>query len=256
MKHPIWIALGLGLAVLVAAFVPPLWHMRTAAPGGAGPVVQGQGAGAVPRGGAGAADDDAQLPWAIEVDAATGRSQVFGLRLGQATLADAEARFADAMQLALVARLGEPGALEALVDPMQAGFVQGRLVLAFDTPEAARLAWRGRSPDSQPMEGGVRRFALTAADRAEARRAPLVGLSFVPAVRLSEADVRERFGAPAEVLALADGGQALLYPAKGLVAQVQPGVRGLLQYVAPSRFEALLAAPLRAQAGKPRPAAG
>jgi hypothetical protein len=98
------------------------------------------------------------------------------------------------------------------------------------------------------MDGGVRRFTLRAADRAEARRAPLAGLSFIPSVRLSEADLRERFGAPARAQALPhpSGPDAtlLLYPGRGLIATVRAGERGLLQYVAPRDFEARLLAPL------------
>jgi hypothetical protein len=94
----------------------------------------------------------------------------------------------------------------------------------------------------------VRRFTLRAGDHDEARRVRLVGLSFLPTVRLSEADVRQRFGPPAEVLAQPGGSQALLYPGLGLVATVAEGQRGVLQYVAPMAFAARLRAPLVAAA--------
>ena len=68
------------------------------------------------------------------------------------------------------------------------------------------------------MSDGVRRFALRPADLDEARRAPLLGISFVPALRLREADLRQRFGAPAEQGALGDGVAVRLYPALGLSA--------------------------------------
>ncbi|MBP6899705.1 MAG: hypothetical protein KBC73_06435 [Burkholderiaceae bacterium] len=239
MKHPLMIALAAGLLVLLAAAALPLWQMlqpRAAAPAAASTPAAAQG-----------------LPWQIEPQA-DGTARVFGLRLGQATLDQAWARFGDGLQLALVARLGEVGTLEALVEPMSAGFVSGRLVLALDVPEATRRAWRERVEGSEPMEGGARRFRLAPADREQARQALVVGLSFVPSLRLSEADIRERFGAPARQLALADGISALGYPAQGLVAMVQPGVRGLLQYVAPRDFEARLWAPLLAAPAKASPA--
>lgn len=229
LKHPFVIAAGLGLAVLLVAAVLPLLHMGSEASGRAG------------------AAQDAGLPWQVR-PLADGRAQVFGLTLGGDTLADVEARFGDNLQLALVARLGEVGALEALVDPMAAGFVSGRLVLAFDVPEATLRRWRAQAGGSEAMDGGVRRFTLRAADRDEARRAPLAGLSFIPSVRLSQADLRERFGAPARVQALPQqtGADAslLLYPERGLIAIVRAGERGLLQYVAPRDFETRLLAPL------------
>ena len=149
-----------------------------------------------------------------------------------------------------MARLGEVGALEALADPFAAGFVTGRLVLAFQVPAEALARWRSRAPRSAPMDDGVRRFELLAADRDEALAVQLAGVSFVPSVRLTEADVRQRFGAPAQVLpAVSAGGLVLLYPALGLAAAVGPASRGVLQYVAPRDFERLLRAPL---AGPPR----
>jgi hypothetical protein len=65
-------------------------------------------------------------------------------------------------------------------------------------------------------------------------------LTFVPSVRLSEDDVRQRFGPPDQTIALPDQAVALLYPQRGLAITVQPGSRGLLQYVAPAQFDARL----------------
>lgn len=233
MKHPILLALGAGLAVLLAAFVAPLWHMG--------------------RGGAPAPEQG--LPWQTQAGP-DGTLQVFGLVLGRDTLADAQARIGDGLQVALVARLGEVGALEALADPFSAGFVSGRLVLALGAPDETLARWRAQVAKSEPMDGGVRRFELHGADRDEARRAPVVGLSFVPAVRLGEADLRQRFGAPAAVLGQPDGSQVLLYPERGLAATVAAGSRGVLQYVAPRDFEARLRAPLLASAASAASAAG
>ena len=235
MKHPILLALAAGLLVLVAAFVAPLWHWMHGPASGAGvaalPAPQG-------------------LPWQVQA-LPDGLNQVFGLVPGRDTLAQAQARIGDGLQVALVARLGEVGTLEALVDPFRAGYVSGRLVLAFEVPAEALARWRAQAPRSQPMSDGVRRFALHPADQDETRRAPLIGLSFVPAVRLSEADVRQRFGPPAEQQAQGGGAAVLLFPALGLSASVGAASRGVLQYVAPRDFEARLRAPL----GRMAPAA-
>jgi hypothetical protein len=225
MKHPILLALGAGALVLLAAFVAPLWHM-------------GRGLAPPPEQG---------LPWQAQAQA-DGTLQVFGLVLGHDTLADAQARLGDGLRAAVVARLGEVGVLEALVEPFAAGFVSGRLVLAFDVPPTVLQRWRAHATRSEPMDGGVRRFELAGDDRAEALRAPVIGLSFVPSLRLSEDDLRQRFGAPAEVLVQPDGARVLLYPARGLAASVAAGSRGVLQYVAPRDFEARLRAPLQAAA--------
>lgn len=240
MKKPWVLALAAGVIVLLLAFALPLWRMATVGGGDA----------------AGAPGAASGLPWQVTLlqAADAGRAEVFGLVPGRDTLADAEALLQDRLQVALVARLGEVGVLEALVEPYVAGFVAGRLVLAFEADAAQRARWRDQAGGSQPMEGGVRRFTLRSADHVEARRARLVGLSFLPTVRLSEADVRQRFGPPAEVLAQPGGSQALLYPALGLVATVAEGQRGVLQYVAPMDFALRLRAPLLAVAPPAAPA--
>jgi hypothetical protein len=230
MKKPWVMALAAGVIVLLVALALPLLHM----------------------GDGGGAETATGLPWQVNV-LPDGKAQVFGLLPGHDTLADAQARLGDAMQVALVARLGEPGSLEALVDPYAAGFVTGRLVLAFEASASQLERWRAQVGSSEAMEGGVRRFKMSAADRDEARSVRLVGLSFVPTVRLSDADVRQRFGAPAEVLAQPDGAQVLLYPALGLSATVAAGRRGVLQYVAPVDFALRLRAPLLEMAASAAP---
>ena len=222
MKHPALLALGAGLIVLLAAFAAPLWQMW-------------RGAGAAP------ATASSGLPWQAQARG-DGTLAAFGLVLGRDTLADAQTLLGDNLTVALVARLGEVGALEALADPLAAGFVTGRLVLAFDVPAADLRRWRDSAPRSQVMSDGLRRFELRAADRAAARRMPLVGLSFVPAVLLSEADVRQRFGPPASTQAVGAGTLVLRYPTIGMAATVGAASRGVLQYVAPRDFEARLGA--------------
>jgi len=227
MQKPWVMALAAGVVVLLVAFALPLMRMGSAD--------NALADGAATEG----------LPWQV-ARLPEGRSRVFGLEPGRHTLADVQARLGDALQVAVVARLGDDASLEALVEPYAAGFVAGRLVLAFEAPVARRQAWRTQATGSEPMEGGVRRFHLRAADLAEAGRSRLVGISFVPTVRLTEADVRQRFGAPAETLDQA-GALVLLYPELGLSISVADGQRGVLQYVAPGDFVARLRAPLAAQ---------
>jgi hypothetical protein len=231
MQRPWVLALAAGVIVLLVALAMPLLRM-----GGVGGSLAGE------EGAAGTG-----LPWQVS-RLPEGRAQVFGLEPGRDTLAQAQARLGDALQVALVARLGESGALEALADPFVAGFISGRLVLAFDVPAGQLDTWRSSAASSEPMEGGVRRFKLRPDHRQQAAQARLVGLSFIPAVRLTEDDVRQRFGAPAETLNQPGGAQVLLYPELGLSITVAPGQRGVLQYVAPGDFADRLRAPLLAAA--------
>lgn len=239
MLKPWVLALAAGLAVLLLAVglaLTPLWQR----PG------RSTTAGADTSPGPG-------LPWQVQ-RLADGLTRVFGLAPGHDTLAQVRTHLAALpqgmapvdLQVAVVARLDEAGALEALVEPFNAGFVSGRLVLVFDVPAERLLAWRAAATGSVAMLGGARRFSLRAADLDQAAQATLVGLSFVPALRLRDDDVHQRFGAPAETLALPPGGQALLYPHLGLAIHLLPGQRSVLQYVAPREFAERLRAPLLA----------
>ena len=228
MTKPWVLALAAGVMVLLVAFALPLMRMGRDA-GGSLPAAEGQAS--------------EGLPWQV-TRLPDGGARVFGLEPGHDSLGEVQTRLGDAMQVALVARLDEAGALEALAEPYLAGFVSGRLVLAFAVPDAKLLAWRAGATGSEPMDGGVRRFKLAAADRRAADSSRLLGLSFIPTVRLSDADVRQRFGAPAETLAQPEGGQVLLYPELGLSISVAPGKRSVLQYVAPRDFAQRLRAPL------------
>ncbi|MDP1533849.1 MAG: hypothetical protein Q8L92_09755 [Rubrivivax sp.] len=225
MKHPLAIALLAALLIIAGAFGLPLL--------GGGP----------------AGDDGERLPWQVKVDDG-GRSTVFGLQLPGATLATAQARWGDDMQIAVIARRGEAGALEAYLDNFRAGGITGRLLLATELPAAAVLGLRERARRSEAIDADTWRFAPAAADHAQVMAAALVGVSFIPGAQLDAATLVQRFGAPAERLRGSDRLEHWLYPALGLAIVLDTDGKELLQYVAPADFERRLVAPLRAAGAK------
>jgi hypothetical protein len=197
------------------------------------------------------AGEASSLPWQVAT-APDGGSEVFGIALGRSTLADAERRFGDGLRLAIVSAQGQPPSLEAYVESFHAGFIDGKLVLAF----SAEPRWLGdalaRSPRfERSADGRSKRHALAQDDLAAARSLAVSALTFLPAARLDESTLLARFGPPAERLPGAQGEVQLLYPALGLAITVPPAEgelarsRAVLQYVAPREFDARLRAPLR-----------
>lgn len=191
-------------------------------------------------------------PWEIELRPGGGTT-VLGLTVGGATpstLEDAQSLWPqEVMQVALLAdREGRPQALEAYLESVRVGGLQGKLVLTARSDPAALAAWAARAARSEPQPSGARQLSLAAADLAEARRQPLAGLVFLPAARLEEATLQQRFGTPELRLASPDGAVHLLYPARGVAIGLDPQARErpVLQYVAPAEFEDRLHAPLRA----------
>ncbi|TDM09126.1 MAG: hypothetical protein C4K60_07300 [Ideonella sp. MAG2] len=245
--RPFWLACALVAFVLVGALIFPVWRS-------APPSTVAVSAASAPQG----------LPWQIKADSES--SEVFGLLVGQSGVAEAQARFGDNLHLALIQTIGAPAsdapALEGFVERLEAGFVTGRLVLAFEAGDELRRTAAQRSPKHEVGAGGRVRQLSLAADDADLRnteslasQARLVGLSFSPSARLDEAALVARFGEPAERVLGPQGEVQLLYPATGVAIAV-PGDtsaarRVVIQYVAPGEFEARLRSPLAAASATP-----
>jgi hypothetical protein len=227
VKSPLAIALTAAAAVLAVAFALPLLHMVR---------------GVAPPPGDG-------LPWQVQRHGEA--IEVFGLRLPGSTLADAQARWGDGLQLAVVAERGQGGALEAYVDSFDGGGVAGRLVLATGLDAAAVAKLRDNAVRSEALGATALRYALRAEDRSQALRSAITGLSFIPVAQLETAALEQRFGRPAERLKLGSTQVHWLYPALGLAIAVDSQGKDLLQYAAPADFESRLRAPLLAAGAAP-----
>ena len=227
MKSPLAIALTAAAAVLAVAFAMPLLHMV-------------RGVASTPADG---------LPWQVQRHGEA--IEVFGLRLPGSTLADAQARWGDGLQLAVVAERGQGGALEAYVDSFDGGGIGGRLVLATGLSAAAVGKLRDNAVRSEALGASALRYTLRSDDRAEALRSGITGLSFIPSARLDGAALQQRFGPPGERLKLGRTQVHWLYPALGLAIVVDSQGKDLLQYAAPAEFESRLRAPLLAAGATP-----
>jgi len=232
MKRPLLLALAIALTGLLLSLLPTLWQVFTAEPGVPLPPAQG-------------------TPWQVTVPG-TGSSQVFGLRLPDSTLGEAHARWGEDMVAAVLVDAGGVLSLEAYVERLDAGGVQGRLLLSFEPSlepsseqKAGRLqSWREKLP-REPTPSGGWRHKLNAEALRDLAPAALVGLGFIPAAQLDAAVLIARFGEPAARVPGGEHQQHWLYPAQGLAIVLDDQGRELLQYVAPADFERRLAAPLR-----------
>lgn len=181
------------------------------------------------------------LPWQIEV-LPDGSSRVFGLRPGQDRLGRiGETHPGNPLKLALVKDEQGRLTLEGYLETLQAGFVQGKLVVAGAADPGTMQRWAEHTTGREPQPSGAWRLSLDAQDEAEALQSVMTGLVFLPAARFDEATALERFGTPPERRVTPDGTVHLLYPAKGLVIALDPQGREkpVLQYVAPSDFSRL-----------------
>lgn len=186
----------------------------------------------------------ALLPWSIEV-LPSGDSKVFGVRLGEAKLADLQQSLGDDMEIAIVAGPGEVGELEAYYSQLLLGFIQARMIVTVDVPKEQIVRMRERAPKAEYMEGATKKIRLHPEDSTAARLSPIRALAVIPAANLDEAAIVERFGQPRERLQVSATRLHLLYPEKGLDIVLDREGKELLQYVPPRHF-AILREPLLA----------
>ena len=154
-------------------------------------------------------------------------------------------RFGVDTQIAIIAAPGEDGTLEAFVDPAQAGFIAGKLVVTAALPASTLHSLRERALKSEFMESTTRKYTLRHEDEAQALQARIVALSFIPQASLDADIILARFGTPAARVRSNERQEHFLYPDKGLDVILDTEGKELLQYVAPRDFERLRA-PLQA----------
>ncbi len=186
-------------------------------------------------------------PWQVTAHP-DGSCEALGLQLGTGTLADVRQRFGVDTQIAIIAAPGEDGTLEAFVDPAQAGFIAGKLVVTAELPastSATLRSLRDRALKSEFMESTTRKYTLRPEDEALALQARIVALNFIPQASLDADIILARFGKPATRVRSNERQEHFLYPDKGLDVILDSEGKELLQYVAPRDFERLRA-PLQA----------
>jgi hypothetical protein len=197
----------------------------------------------------GAASSDAlpagatPAPWQVRV-LASDNLQALGIQVGQSTLGDAMQQYGPDTQVAVIAAANEAGHLEAYVDPLQADFVVGKLVISAEATPAQIEGWRQRAVKAEFMESTTRRFVLSTNDLVEALKSRVTGLSFIPQAQLDVKAVVARFGEPAELVRSNLHAEHLLYPARGIDVMVDQEGKELIQYVTPAAFESRLRRPL------------
>ena len=178
------------------------------------------------------------LPWQIEINA-DGSSKVFGLHIGQDTLADAIEILGDDFELAIIAASDETGSLEMYFGHYKAGLLSGKLVLLTDIDEQTLKSWRNNAVKSEYMATGkAKKYALSADDMPRVLDEVITGLTFIPAVNLDEEVILARFGIPENRLQSA-GVVHYQYPDKGLDIALHERAKEVLQYVQPDAFHKL-----------------
>jgi hypothetical protein len=184
------------------------------------------------------------LPWQITVSPDGTTLTVFGLTLGESTLRDGVNKLGRRYELGVFEDKTGRLSLEGYFRDAMVGGLNARLVLSGRLPESALVALKVHAGEGKPTMDQGRRYSVVEADEDLALSAVITALTYLPMVKFDADLVRQRFGEPAEWVAVQDGAH-WLYPALGLDLLLGDNGGALLQYVPPAEFDRRLRAPLR-----------
>jgi hypothetical protein len=187
--------------------------------------------------GSGAAD----LPWNVRIEP-DGGATVLGVRLGETTLAELEARLGQDAEIALFVAPPAAPSVEAYWNNVAIGPFVVKLAasLGADPDRIAELQAEARR--SEPMPSGARKLSLDARAEARVRAWPITDLTYAPTfVQLEAPTLRQRFGPPESIEPLGPQAQVWLYPALGVAVTLAEAGNDVIHYVQPRDFERLRA---------------
>lgn len=185
-------------------------------------------------------DPNPKLPWLIEVDA-RGDILVFGLKLGQSTLADARDVFQDQGKINLFLSPQGEYAIEAYFQRLYLSGLRADIVLTLDVEQQEAEQIFGRGLRISKLGSGAKKVDMTKPDQDLLAEERIALITYLPATDLDEKILSRHFGEPQQKLSEAKSGVVhWLYPEKGLDIAVNPEGKEVFQYVRPSAFEELL----------------
>ena len=185
-------------------------------------------------------DPNPKLPWMIEVDA-HGESHVFGLTLGESTLADAREAFQEQGKMNLFLSPQGEYAIEAYFQRLFLSGLRADLVLALDVEQQQAAEIFDRGLRISKLGSGAKKVDMTTTDQDMLAEAKIALITYLPATDLEEEVIRRHFGEPQQKLSEKKSGIVhWLYAQKGLDIAVNPDGKEVFQYVRPSKFEELM----------------
>ena len=180
-----------------------------------------------------------RLPWDATLDA-EGRTRVFGLTLGQSTLADIQALFGEEGEINLFSPASGQYSVESYFEQIYLSSLRADFVVSLEAPQGTLAAMYDHGLRVSQLPSGSKRVKLDPADVAQLRQAPIRHITYLPMSRLDEALLEKRFGAPAERITESETGIVhWIYPDKGMDLARDPKGKVVIQYVSPADLPGL-----------------
>ncbi len=179
------------------------------------------------------------LPWQIETTV-EGSIRVFGLRLGQSTVEQAEQRLRATAKISLFAPPRQTPVVEAYFDQINLGGLSANMVMEIAVPDNQWQTLLEQGERISTLAGDTHKVTLKDEDLNRVRRWPIASITYLPRVQLQAEVIRNRFGEPAQRIRETDSTtEHFLYPQLGLDVGLDEQGNAVFQYVAPSEFARL-----------------
>jgi hypothetical protein len=173
----------------------------------------------------------APMPWQITM-MPDGKSKVFGIHIGTTAYNHTKELFNEFGKIAAFSEEGKPATVEAFFDSIHLAGITGKLVLNLDVPEQQITEMLSHAYEARLQDSGAHRYDLSNSDKASVVNAPIVGITYVPSVKLDADIARFRFGEPGSISqdTLDPNTTIWYYPLTGLTIRMNEHDKTLLQY--------------------------
>lgn len=175
------------------------------------------------------------LPWNIKLHE-DNSTEIFKLRLGQSTLADAVTRFQEPEGIAIY-KGKDKDSLEAYFGTVNIGPLKAKLITTLQASEQDIEEMLSRAKGISMSDSSDRKIELAADDQLQALDKSITGITFIPKYSGLESDFfKDRFGEPDAWERLSENAVQYFYPDKGLSIIIDADGKEVLQYQHPDMF--------------------
>lgn len=179
-------------------------------------------------------------PWDVSRDAA-GNTQVFDLRIGASTLADARTLLGEEGKINLFENPDGTRTVEVYFDNIFLSNIKADWIVTLGVPEAELAAMYERGLRISKTGSGSRKVKLDPADVERLADAPIRILTYLPWKSLEPRDIAGNFGEPAEQRTEESGVVHWLYPTLGMDIARDADGGVVIQYLSPADYERAVA---------------
>jgi len=176
----------------------------------------------------------AEKPWEVTV-MPDGNSRVLGIHLGHTDYKTAQQQLGVFGKTALFVDPDGSKSVEAYFDSINLAGLSAKLIMNLGVAKTRLQSMQEQAGAGELQPSGAHQYELTEQDREYLLRVPVIGLTYIPSVRLDRQMIQSRFGDPArsEQSEMDEKGQITetwFYPAIGLSVLFQSKQKTLLVY--------------------------